>query len=468
MDEATAAETVLPSLDDPIIRAASEGLGGPAGRRVSVQPGRAIAWLLALTALACSLALVQKQPCREDGWTEGNVYPMLCYSDIPLLYSSRGLATADPVYEIAPGRPPLEYPVLTGTVVTVTVWVTNLLQPDAPPADRNRTFFDVNVLFLVACALAATWFIARTAGRRPWDAALFALAPGLVATAYINWDLFAVALTAGALYAWSRRAPTVAGLLLGLAVAAKFYPVVLVGPLFLLCLRAGRLGAFARLLVAAVAAFVAVNLPVALRYPDGWAEFYRLSRERGVGLGSLWYALAREGHPVPESALNLVSGGVFAVFCLGIAWLALRARRRPRLGQLAFLVVLAFTVANKVYSPQYVLWLIALFALARPRWRDLLVWQAAEVLYFVAIWWHLEGYQNTDITVPEWTHTGATLLRIAAQLWVASLVVRDVWRPEHDPVRATGDDDPAGGVLTDRPDSFALVRVRTVPAPSSP
>ena len=94
--------------------------------------------------------------------------------------------------------------------------------------------------------------------------------------------------------------------------------------------------------------------------------------------------------------LNKVAVGSFGVLCLGIAALALFAPRRPRLGQLAFLVVAAFAMTNKVYSPQYVLWLIALFPLARPRWRDFLIWQAAEVVYFVAVWWHLQGLTYPD------------------------------------------------------------------------
>ena len=176
----------------------------------------------------------------------------------------------------------------------------------------------------------------------------------------------------------------------------------------------------------------------------------------GAGFGSPWYALDRAGWGIPDGmVLNVVSGGIFLVLCLVIAALALFAPRRPRLWQLGFLVVAAFAMTNKVYSPQYVLWMVALFPLARPRWRDLLLWQAAEALYFVAIWWHLQGLTYPDqANVPEWTHNGATFLRIAATLWVCAMIVRDVLAPEHDPVRADGVDDPAGGVLDRAPDRF--------------
>ena len=68
--------------------------------------------------------------------------------------------------------------------------------------------------------------------------------------------------------------------------------------------------------------------------------------------------------------------------------------------QLLFLIVAAFLLTNKVYSPQYVLWLVFLFPLARPRWRDYLVWTIFETLYFVAVWWYLEGLQRPDLLIP--------------------------------------------------------------------
>ena len=121
--------------------------------------------------------------------------------------------------------------------------------------------------------------------------------------------------------------------------------------------------------------------------------------------------------------------------CLAVAWLALRAEHRPRVAQLLFLVVAAFVLTNKVYSPQYVLWLVFLFPLARPRWRDYLVWLLFEVVYFVAVWWHLQGLTHPELELPSWPHSLATALHVAATLGICALVVRDVLRPEHDPVR---------------------------------
>ena len=68
-------------------------------------------------------------------------------------------------------------------------------------------YFLVTAVLLVACLLGATWFLAGTHRRRPWDALPFVLSPVLLATVLVNWDLLAVLFTAGALWGWSRGRP---------------------------------------------------------------------------------------------------------------------------------------------------------------------------------------------------------------------------------------------------------------------
>ena len=217
--------------------------------------------------------------------------------------------------------------------------------------------------------------------------------------------------------------------------------------------------AFGRLLLGARSPWLAVEPAGRAALADGWASFYTLSRDRARRFGSLWYALrpVRPGHPA--TCLNAVAAGlVRAAVPAGSRLLALVAPRRPRVGQLAFLVVAAFTITNKVYSPQYVLWLVALFPLARPRWRDFLIWQGAEIVYFVAMWWHLQGSRTrTRCRCP----SGRTPARRSCASGCSAVRLRDD-RPGHpatraqDPIRAHGSDDPAGGVLDGAPDRFRL------------
>ena len=75
-------------------------------------------------------------------------------------------------------------------------------------------------------------------------------------------------------------------------------------------------------------------------------------------------------------------------------------------------------MTNKVYSPQYVLWLLPFVVLARPRWRDWLVFTVGELVYFVAIWWHLGGLLSPGDGSADRVYWLAVLARLATQAWV--------------------------------------------------
>jgi uncharacterized membrane protein len=421
--------------------------------------------VLAAGAAMFLLGALRTVPCALIGWADPQRGMYLCYSDIPLLYTLRGIAAGGLPYLSAPaGGQPLEYPVLTGMLT----WLAAL----PAPADDPAAYYWLTAALLLGCFLAALAATALTVPHRRWDGLLLALAPSVALAGLINWDWLAVALTAAFLLAWSRRRPVLAGVLLGLAVAAKFYPVLLLGPLLVLCWRRDRLSAFAATAAAAAASWALVNLPFMLAAPDGWSYFFRFSSERGMDFGSPWYALSLWGATLPAGAVNAVATGALVVLCAGIAWLILAAPRPPRLAQVAFLVVAAFLLTNKVYSPQFVLWLLPLAVLARPRWRDLLIWQACEAVYFVAIWWYLVGFNPDHQGLPPQWYAAAVFVHIGGVLWLVAMVVRDVRHPAQDPVRTdpvhrlpapAGFDDPGGGVLDGAPD-----RLAHRPGPPSP
>jgi uncharacterized membrane protein len=449
---------VRPADADPLVADATGRIGGRLGTRVRgvTTWWTALRVLVLMGATAFTLGYIAKLPCHAEAFGGDARYTRLCYSDIPYLYELRGFADGWlPYIQTGDGQgPPLEYPVLTGFFMQIASWLTGT---SGSSSDRALEFFDWNALMLMVCLIVTVVATALTVRRRPWDAALVALAPGVILCSLINWDLLAVALTSVSMLLWSRGRPGWAGVLLGLGVAAKFYPLLLLGPLLLLCWRAGRMRAFGVTVAGTAGAWALVNVPVYLLNPEGWAEFYTFSSTRGADWGSIWYALQVVGHPVPASSLNGVAVGLLMALCLGVAGLILFARRRPRYAQVAFLVVAAFCLTNKVYSPQYVLWLIPLAALARPRWRDFLVWQVGEALYFAAIWYFLLQYGSEEKGLPEGWYLVAILVHVLATSYFAGMVVRDILRPEHDPIRTDGHpdhtDDPGGGVLDGAPDT---------------
>ena len=436
--------SILPSRDDPTVASGSEVAGGAAGTRVLLGTGwwNVFRVLIVMTGVAAVVGYLSKYHCLANGWGAGR-YAHLCYSDIAPLYSLRGLADgAIPYVSVLPADQILEYPALTGLFMYAAALVT--------PTGSTRAYFDINMVMLCTCWLVAVLATAVAQRTRPWDAAMVALAPGIILAGTVNWDLLPVALVAVSIAFWARSKPFWSGIFLGLAIAAKFYPLLLLGPMFLLAWRARRWRPFGLYLLGTGISWLIVNLPLMLANFDGWARFYKFSQERGEDFGSIWLVLSTAGRGIPAESLNTLATGLLLVLCIGIAVLIWRAPVMPRVAPVLFLVVAAFLITNKVYSPQYVIWLIPLAALARPRWRDFLIWQAAEVIYFVGIWLYLEGLEEGGKGLSQEAYAVVILIHVFATIWLSAMIIRDMLVPQRDPVRADGSgaQDPLAGAFS--------------------
>jgi uncharacterized membrane protein len=401
-------------------------------------------------------------------WSNNDVrYARMGYSDVPYRYTGRGFAEHEWPYSAGDRYPAMEYPV----GISYLAWfasVVTAMNPLGPSADQRAAAtpdelwglpgmvdeinenFVVTALLLLGLGLVAAWFLAGTHRRRPWDALPFALSPALLATGLVNWDLLAVACVAGALWAWARGRPLWAGVFVGLGTASKLYPLFLLGAFLVLALRRdpgavpdrrARLRAFGYAAAGTAGAWVLANVPAWFGPLDRWTAFWTFNSARGPDLGSLWLVAQLRGHPADAHTVNVASWLLFGAACLAVLVIGLRAPVRPRPAQLGYLIVAAFLVVNKVYSPQYVLWLLPLAVLARPRWRDLLVWQACELCYVAAVWWYLGGWLQggSGDAVP--TYQLAIVVRVAGEVWFGALVVRDLWRPGEDPLLAAAGED---------------------------
>jgi uncharacterized membrane protein len=457
----------------------------------------------------CCLGWAQKLPCRDPGnWQHEFQYTRLCYSDVTALYYAEDLVSGSHPYL----DHDVEYPVIIGGLMQAGSSLAHLFPSD----ERAQRFFDMTALLLTVAAIVLVLATYGAAGRRrPWDAALVALAPALLFHAFTNWDLAAAALAAVGLYFWAKRRPVWAGVFFGLGVATKLYPLLFLVPLLFLCIRAGRMRQWAATTASTIGTAVLAYLPIlvftpvygldpagtgkrvvvapsvwtTLRHHGGFSgvrqalagvpiigtpvpgdctahngvlRFFDLNRTRFADFDSLYYAVQHNaGHHFDTGsglcyspgALNLMVAIGVVVVCLLVGALIVFAPRRPRLPQMLFLTVAGFLLVNKVNSPQYVIWLIPLAALARPRWRAFLAWQATEVILLVLRFMFFVRFSGGDqVGINYVWFEGAVLLRDAALVFLMALVVRDVLRPGQDVVRRYGDDDPAGGVLDEAPD----------------
>ena len=112
-------------------------------------------------------------------------------------------------------------------------------------------------------------------------------------------------------------------------------------------------------------------------------------------------------------------------------------------------------VYDHAHESKWAMW-VPLAVLARPRWRDFLIWQACEVVYYFGVFLYLLDGVADGRGLKERFYWIAILIHLLGTLYFAAMVIRDIMRPEYDPVRADGSDDPSGGVLDRAPDYVSL------------
>ncbi len=114
--------------------------------------------------------------------------------------------------------------------------------------------------------------------------------------------------------------------------------------------------------------------------------------------------------------MNVASGALF-VAALILVWV-LRARRFPDFPRwtVGFPLIALFLMTNKVYSPQYGLWLLPWFAVALPGLRRFVVFEIADVAVFVTrFWWF--GKLQGDWGTPQSWFEAMVVVRALVLLW---------------------------------------------------
>ncbi len=513
----------LPSSEDPVVAGLTEAVGGRPGLHARLTDRRFLSpvrWLVLITLFTSLLGFWQKAPCRVHPWAEEYQYTRACYTDVFALYGAEGLSEGKTPYV----QHPVEYPVVIGAVMKVSADAARLFP--AEERNRRFYDITWALLTLCAVVVTVTtvrltgrrrvWdaalFAAAPAlvlhGTTNWDLVATALAGvGMVAwsrkqplwagvalgaatatklyPAFFLVPLAVLAYRARALGSWAVA-----------ATAAVVTAVLMVVPVYLVAPSFAQVGNDqVKVAESPLDRFGAEGLGALAPHtpavaPDGSAvegvnavyRFVELNNTRGADWDSLYFALSKLKTPQdsfrndvlglvldpaqqPGEPPHVLNRAVEVGFLLCVALvllLALRAPRRPRWPQLLFLLLVGFFLTNKVFSPQYVVWLLPVAVLARPRWRPFLAWQATEVaVLFTRFYFFIRNDDDAGQQgLPYDWFLGAVLLRDAALVVLAAYVVRDVLRPEHDVVRTdpltglpTGEDDPTGGVLDGAPDA---------------
>jgi uncharacterized membrane protein len=258
-----------------------------------------------------------------------------------------------------------------------------------------------------------------------------------------------------------RNRPALAGVLIGLGTATKVFPIFLLVAITIVAIRAPKDSwrAVARAWGAAVVTWLVVNVPVALAWRPGWLQFFKLNSDRPADWDSIWFLFAADKAEWPPMSwlhslstnvplLNKVTAAVFLVAVGAIAWLVMAAPQRARIAQVAFLVTASFLLINKVFSPQYTLWLLPLAILARPRWGLFLAWQLMEVVEWAARLAHFYDIDHPGHGAPQAGFFIAVIVRDLLIVAIMALVVRDIRWPRFDIVKRDHDGrDPLAGAF---------------------
>jgi uncharacterized membrane protein len=261
----------------------------------------------------------------------------------------------------------------------------------------------VATIFLVALILAR---LGASAGRLWTAVMLLALAPIALGPISLNtYDAWPALVTVAALFLLLAGAPVVALALVGVAFAAKVYPVVLLPPaLIFVWLTAGRRVAAWGAAAFAVAAGVII-VPFLALAPHGLAESFRAQAARGLQVESVGGSLLAVGDrlglydatvvhrtapaisyelvgSLPD-ALAVLSSVAQVAAVLLVAMLYLRARNGAWLLAVSFAAAIAgFLAFTRFFSPQYLMWLVPFVVFLEP-----LAWVVAGIALVLAQVW---------------------------------------------------------------------------------
>ena len=450
----------VPSRDDDVVRAASEVVGGPLGR-YAVAAARGWRYYAAVLAAASSvpvgLGVVERAHCIAVGWSSPDQFWHACFSDLPATYKDAGLSSGVLAFLAGGGGAPSPMqPPLTAFVMTLVASVV----PSGTVDERMRFYFGLWAVLGAVLIALTTWWTTASVRRFPLRGAHVALSPVVLLTLVVAPDVLGVALLAAALYCWSRERLLLCGVLFGLAISARTYPLVVLMAILLVSVRAGRVEAWARTAGAALLTFGVVlvafgwlNSAAAVRAYQGWYD-------AAAGFGSPWLLPQLAGYPLPPVAVTVLSvlGWVGALGAGAV--LALAARRRPEVAEVSLVMLAIVMVTGKSMPVQESLWLVPFVALVGLRWKDHLYWAGTESLHFVAVWLYLAAASVPDRGLPAGWYALFLLLRLTGVGWLVHRTWRVAWSraplaiepddPEQD------DADELGGPLHGAPDAVIV------------
>jgi Glycosyltransferase family 87 len=267
-------------------------------------------------------------------------------------------------------------------------------------------------VLLVAAGLGA---LGRHAPERRLALATVALLPLLLGGVILTrFDLVPASLVAAALLLVALGRHRAAALVVGVGIAVKLYPALLVPLLGVAAWRRGGRRELAVVLALAAVPALAAYLPLLLVAPEGVADSISRQVGRPLQIESLGAGVLLALHHAFGLSLEWTSGsgsqnlsgavpdavavlqGLLQVAAVAIVWLtfARGPATTERLVRHAAAAVVAFVALSKVLSPQFLVWLLLLVPLVGGLRSRAALWLfalacALTAVWFPALYWEL-------------------------------------------------------------------------------
>jgi len=370
---------------------------------------------IAAVFISALLSFLKFNHCRLNDWASPDNYIHACYTDIPALFSERGLDTN--TFPFSSVTNSIEYPPIIG----LGNWLISFITPGE---NSYRWFFDINILLITILFFGCALIVRKM---QPKLINLFIFAPAVIASLFINWDIWAVVTALLAIYYFDQKKFEPSGIWLGISISTKFFPIVLLLPIAVIFYRDKKINDLLRYLFTTFIIWAAFNLPIMLTYFDGWWRFYKLNLERSADFGSIWYGLSLLN--INSPALNLIYPLLSIGLFTGFTFYLIKLKKTPKLAQVALFAVVIFTTVGKVYSPQFVLWLTPLAVIALKNSRQQItfwIWQASEIIYHLAIWQYLALVTGAQFGLPAGGYVIAIALRVVGISCFTYVSMRDL------------------------------------------
>ena len=254
--------------------------------------------------------------------------------------------------------------------------------------DKIRTmsdFFTVNSLIIIISAFFITYVLYLIVRKTHkifssiWY--YWILAPSFIFYSLYNYDLPAVLMTVLSYYFFTKNKGNLSSFFLALGTVFKFFPVYLL-PLFIINSPKGKRFKYFLIFVVTL---LAINLPYIINDYSGWIFPYMWQITQNISYSmkqqTYWWIL----YPYFGKYLGALSIVVFAGL---YSFFAYKMKNRPLVSQIVAVLIL-FLLTDKIYSPQYHLYLLP-FLVILPFQVNKLAFYLLEILNVIVVFFYFK------------------------------------------------------------------------------